>query len=112
MDVLFLYSSVCKSDNHVLSSEYIHRNLSTAQYALQNLEPYHALVIETKRNQKLFQFRFRIQEEIDLSESKNEVLSDEMKGLELQSPRPETNKFSCKSETSVELLDNDMMVLD
>ena len=112
LDLLFLYSSVCKSDNHVLSSEYIHRNLTTAQYALQNLEPYHALVIETKRNQKLFQFRFRIQGENRLSESKSEGLPDEMKGLILQSPRPETHKLSCKSESSVGLLENDMMILD
>ena len=39
---------MCKSDNQILSSEYIHRNLSTATYALQNLDKYKALVIENK----------------------------------------------------------------
>ena len=59
LDILFLYSSVCRSDNQVLSSEYIHNSFSTAQYALQNLPPYTALVIETKRNQKLYELKFQ-----------------------------------------------------
>lgn len=71
LDVLFLYSSVCMSDNKVLSSEYIHQNLSTAQYALKHLSPYTALVIQTKRNQKLFQYRF------NLGDDEMEVESDE-----------------------------------
>ena len=65
MDLMFLYSSVCKSDNQILSSEYIHRNIGTAQYCLQNLEPYKALVIETKRNQKLFEFKFQLENDRD-----------------------------------------------
>ena len=48
LDVLFLYSSVCKSDNQVLSSEYIHKNLASAQYALQNLDPYKALLLKQR----------------------------------------------------------------
>ena len=69
MDLMFLYSSVCKSDNQILSSEYIHRNIGTAQYCLQNLEPFTALVIETKRNQKLFEFKFQLGNDRDGSET-------------------------------------------
>jgi len=58
LDILFLYSSVCKSDNQILASEYVHGNYSTALYAIQNLEKYKALIIETKRNQKLFEYKF------------------------------------------------------
>lgn len=69
LDLMFLFSSVCKSDNQILSSEYIHGSVATAQYALQNLPPYTALVIETKRNQRLFEFRFPLGTDPDGYES-------------------------------------------
>ena len=111
LDLLFLYSSVCKSDNQVLSSEYIHRNLSAAQYALQNLEPYKALIIETKRNQKLYEFKFQIEGQsshinVETSESPD-VLSDHMD----LNPHQGKETSSCKSEMSVDILDNDKMGL-
>ena len=65
LDIMFLFSSVCKSDNQILSSEYIHGSVATAQYALQNLPPYTALVIETKRNQRLFEFKFPLGSDLD-----------------------------------------------
>ena len=89
LDVLFLYSSVCKSDNQILSSEYIHRNISTANYALQNLEPYRALVIETKRNQRLFEFKFELGWTHDVllvcsGDHKNKIVPLKMNNLHTQ----------------------------
>ena len=104
MDLMFLYSSVCKSDNQILSSEYIHRNIGTAQYCLQNLEPYKALVIETKRNQKLFEFKFQLENGRNESETPGEKA-----GCSNQSHRlPEENE-SCllKIESGEELQEND-----
>ena len=104
MDLMFLYSSVCKSDNQILSTEYIHRNIGTAQYCLQNLEPYKALVIETKRNQKLFEFKF----ELGNGHDEPEIL-EERAGYSNQQPhRSEENEIRLlKTETSVEPLEND-----
>ena len=112
LDLLFLYSSVCKSDNQVLSSEYIHRNLSAAQYALQNLEPYKALVIETKRNQKLYEFKFQIQgqsdhESVEMLEAPD-VLSDPMD----QDDHREIENPSLKNGMLTETQDNERMDLD
>jgi hypothetical protein len=93
-----------------LSSEYIHRNLSAAQYALQNLEPYKALIIETKRNQKLYEFKFQIEGQsshmnVETLESPD-VLSDQMD----LDPHQGKETSSCKSEMSVDIPDNDKMV--
>ena len=76
MDLMLLYSSVCRSDNQILSSEYIHRNIGTAQYCLQNLEPYKALVIETKRNQKLFELKFDLRTESETDQGESEKLEE------------------------------------
>ena len=102
---MFLYSSVCKSDNQILSSEYIHRNIATAQYCLQNLEPYKALVIETKRNQKLFEFKFRLENDRGVSQTQ-----EEKAGYSNQSHcvREESETRLLKIETGEELPENDI----
>ena len=112
LDVLFLYSSVCKSDNQVLSSEYIHRNLSSAQYALQNLEPYKALIIETKRNQKLYEFKFKIQGCNSPVRNESLELPDALLDpMELDGD-PQIQSASCKNETVPEQQGTEMMVCE
>ena len=59
LDCIFLYSSVCKSDLDALMKEYIHTKAHVAKYCIQNLPMYTALVVETKRNQQLYELRFK-----------------------------------------------------
>jgi len=105
MDLMFLYSSVCRSDNQILSSEYIHRNIGTAQYCLQNLEPYKALVIETKRNQKLFEFKFQLG--TGLPEPQIEQESAGFSNPEQLPQHQETEISLSKIDTVPEQLEND-----
>ena len=111
LDIMFLFSSVCKSDNQILATEYIHNNVSTAQYALQNLPEYTALVIESRRNQKLFQFKFSL--ESDRDEHESEEVQDEIPGLgdERQDFR-EIQMTSSKNSSDEELpeIDSDLLV--
>jgi hypothetical protein len=110
LDIMFLFSSVCKSDNQILSSEYIHNNVSTAQYALQNLPEYTALVIESKRNQKLFQFKFQL--ENDRDEHETVEVPDGIQGLEEGTLEfHEIQIPSSKSNTDGELPGSDNEVL-
>lgn len=88
LDILFLYSSVCRSDNQVLSSEYIHQNLQTAQYALKNLPSYTALVIQTKRNQSLFQYKFDIGDDDSSDEKADSEMTEPMSEDESDFPSP------------------------
>jgi hypothetical protein len=109
MDLMFLYSSVCRSDNQILSSEYIHRNIGTAQYCLQNLEPFKALVIETKRNQKLFEFKFELGKGPDESQ-----MQQEKAGVSHQlSPptHPRIEICSSKIDTTAEHIESDTDLL-
>ena len=59
LDCIFLYSSVCKSDLDTLMKEYIHSKPHVAKYCIQNLPIYTALVVETKRNQQLYELKFK-----------------------------------------------------
>ena len=105
MDLMFLYSSVCKSDNQILASEYIHRNIGTAQYCLQNLEPFKALVIETKRNQKLFEFKFEL--ENDRNEPQTSLARDDETNQSPPQNHLQIENESSKTEKSEVLTDND-----
>lgn len=99
LDIMFLFSSVCKSDNQILSSEYIHGSVSTAQYALQNLPAYTALVIETKRNQRLFEFKFPLG--TDREEFGTLVMPDGIEDPEESCPSRETETAPLKRNTAV-----------
>ena len=109
LDIMFLFSSVCKSDNQILASEYIHANVCTAQYALQNLPEYTALVIESRRNQKLFQFKFPLGNDRD--ESQPLVEQDVLKGPEQNQLFLQNQNLPLKNNTDEELLESDSTVL-
>lgn len=60
LDLILLYSSVCRSDMDAITKEFITSQISVAKYCIQHFEPYCALVIEAKRNQVLYQLKFKI----------------------------------------------------
>ena len=110
LDIMFLFSSVCKSDNQILSSEYIHNNVCTAQYALQNLPEYTALVIESRRNQKLFQFKFQLENDHDGYEKMEK--QDRIPNQLQSSQYPEIESPPSKNNTHEELPNIENLVLE
>ena len=71
-DLLMMFSSVCKSDMDILLSEYVRSRKDLCVWALENLEQYCALVIETKRNQNLYKLKFK-KKDFDSSEIKSDT---------------------------------------